>query len=252
MAALSFSKQAILDENAAQSNTIATQEQHVAASGLQTKARNQKPDSTALKMATAQNPILNKVQILDNQTGKPVVYKLTVSDNNSFMKELDNQEEMKKEFETWDWKHIMVLARGYLPIGFNVEEWQKLEENELYLEPASTGASLVLKNIQFGRGTSEFADAKTLQELDRLVLFMNENEDIIIRLEGHTDNIGDPGLNKELSLSRASKIRTHLALKGIDYERIRTSGWGGTRPLADNNTEEGREMNRRVELYIER
>ncbi|WP_291780960.1 OmpA family protein, partial [Cecembia sp.] len=122
----------------------------------------------------------------------------------------------------------------------------------LYLDPADSGASLVLRNIQFTRGTSEFADNRTLLELDRLVLFMKENEDITIRLEGHTDNLGDPGLNKELSIKRASKIRTYLAMKGIDFERIRTSGWGGTKPLANNNTQEGREINRRVELYIER
>lgn len=196
--------------------------------------------------------MLNEVQILDRQTGEAVSYKLTVSDNNSFIKELESQEEMRMAFDTWEWKHIMVLAKGYLPVGLSITEWQELESDILYLDPANSGASLVLKNIQFTRGTSDFADTKTIQELDRLVLFMKENEDITIRLEGHTDNLGDPGLNKELSIKRASKIRTYLAMKGIDFERIRTSGWGGTKPLANNNTQEGREINRRVELYIER
>lgn len=195
---------------------------------------------------------LKEVQILDAKTSEPLSYRLTLSDDSAFIKEVENQEEMRQAFNAWDWKHIMVLAKGYMPLGFNIEEWQQIEEGKLKMETAVSGASLVLKNIQFDRGTSEFADTKTLQELDRLVLFMKENQDIKIRLEGHTDNIGDPALNKELSIRRASKIRTYLALKGIDYERIRTTGWGGTRPLADNSSEEGREINRRVELYIER
>lgn len=210
------------------------------------------PELNTIEKADFQKLDLHEVKVLDRQTGEAISYKLTVSDNNSFIKELKTQEEMRVAFETWDWKHIMVLAKGYLPVGLSLGEWQELENDILYLDPADSGASLVLRNIQFTRGTSEFADNRTLLELDRLVLFMKENEDITIRLEGHTDNLGDPGLNKELSIKRASKIRTYLAMKGIDFERIRTSGWGGTKPLANNNTQEGREINRRVELYIER
>ena len=52
-------------------------------------------------------------------------------------------------------------------------------------------------------------------------------------------------------MKRASKIRGYLTINGVDFERVRISGWGGNRPIADNQTEEGRVLNRRVELLIE-
>jgi outer membrane protein OmpA-like peptidoglycan-associated protein len=127
----------------------------------------------------------------------------------------------------------------------------ELEGKEILLKPAVAGAAIILDNIQFNRGTSDFADSKSIQVLDNLVSFLKENEQIKIRLEGHTDNAGDPSLNKDLSLKRASKIRGYLTLNGIEFERVRISGWGGTRPIADNNSEEGRTINRRVEMLIE-
>jgi len=210
------------------------------------------PSNLPEKRETVEKVELKEIQILDARTSQLINYKLTLSDDSAFMKEVESQDEMRQAFNAWDWKHIMVMSKGYLPSGFSIEEWQNIEEGKVWLEPAFSGASIVLQNIQFNRGTADFADAKTIQELDRLVLFLKENQHIKVRLEGHTDNFGDPALNKQLSMNRASKIRTYLALKGIDYERIRTTGWGGSKPIADNNTEEGREINRRVELYIER
>jgi outer membrane protein OmpA-like peptidoglycan-associated protein len=52
-------------------------------------------------------------------------------------------------------------------------------------------------------------------------------------------------------MKRASKMRGYLTINGIEFERVRISGWGGTRPIADNNTEVGRTKNRRVEMLIE-
>jgi outer membrane protein OmpA-like peptidoglycan-associated protein len=52
-------------------------------------------------------------------------------------------------------------------------------------------------------------------------------------------------------MKRASKIRGYLTLNGVEFERVRISGWGGTRPIADNSTEEGKNKNRRVEMLIE-
>lgn len=195
---------------------------------------------------------LNLVQVLDIKSKKAVEYKITISNPNSIAKEVENQQNMQEEWDNWDWNSILVSAKGYIPANLSVEDWNALENNTLYMIPAVKGASLVLKNIQFSKGTAEFEDARSIQVLDQLLEFMQENEKIKIRLEGHTDNAGDPGLNKDLSFKRASKIRAYLTLKGINFERIRISGWGGTRPIADNSTEEGRELNRRVEMYIEK
>jgi outer membrane protein OmpA-like peptidoglycan-associated protein len=195
---------------------------------------------------------LNLVQILDIKSKKAIDYKITITNPNSITKELTDQQSMQEEWDKWDWNSILVSAKGYIPANLSIEDWNALENNRLYMIPAVSGASLVLKNIQFAKGTAEFEDARSIQVLDQLLNFMEENENIKIRLEGHTDNAGDPGLNKDLSLKRASKIRAYLTVKGIKFERIRISGWGGTRPIADNSTEEGRELNRRVEMYIEK
>ncbi|PSL07510.1 OmpA family protein [Cecembia rubra] len=194
---------------------------------------------------------LNKVQIMDKINKEPVEYLITIADE-QVKKVLKNQDEMQEEWEKWNWNYIEISARGYIPNSLTVEEWQQLNNNTLEMVPAKAGARWVLKKIQFARSSAEFADEGTIQELDLLVNFMQENELVKIRLEGHTDNAGDPVLNKELSLARASKIRSYLTMKGIDFERIRITGWGGSKPIADNSTETGREINRRVEMYIER
>lgn len=195
---------------------------------------------------------INDVKVLEVQTQIPVGYQLTLANEKGVTKQVRDDESLQDAFRQVRWSSILVSAQGYLPTSLTVAEWNSLENNILYLVPAKSGASLVLNNIQFVRGTSDFEDAISIQVLDQLVAFMESNPEIKIRLEGHTDNAGDPVLNKELSLKRASKIRAYLTLKGINFERIRISGWGGTRPVGDNNTEDGRELNRRVEMYIER
>lgn len=71
-----------------------------------------------------------------------------------------------------------------------------------------------------------------------------------VRLEGYTDNTGDSAANKQLSLDRANAIQALLIQRGIDPARISTDGWGEEKPVASNDTEEGRAQNRRTELVV--
>lgn len=71
-----------------------------------------------------------------------------------------------------------------------------------------------------------------------------------VRLEGYTDNTGDSAANKQLSLDRANAIQALLVQGGIDQDRISTDGWGDEKPVASNDTEEGRAKNRRTELVV--
>ena len=128
----------------------------------------------------------------------------------------------------------------------------EIDISELDSIPIEEGVRIVLNKIQFDQGTSDFANATTLAFLDALVCFMEDNATVRIRLEGHTDNLGDPQLTKELSLKRASKIRAYMTSKGVDFERIRIMAWGASKPVADNSTEAGKSLNRRVEMLIER
>jgi outer membrane protein OmpA-like peptidoglycan-associated protein len=192
------------------------------------------------------------INILDASTKYPIEYKIEIGNERGLKREIASQGQLWTELEDAQWVNISINSKGYLPQLFDKNSFVELEGKEILLNPAVAGTAIILENIQFNRGTSDFADAKSIQVLDDLVLFLKENSSITIRLEGHTDNAGDPSLNKDLSMKRASKIRGYFTLNGIEFERIRISGWGGTRPIADNNTEDGRIINRRVEMLIEK
>lgn len=211
------------------------------------------PEPTLME-ATPTEPVSTPrklVAVLDQNTQEPVAYQAKMINDRGMSQATQNQDEIFDSFELPNWTSVQIAAKGYIPVTLNESEWNALAGEKLYLKPAVAGTSIVLDNIQFNRGTSDFADAKSIQVLDQLVLFLKENESMKIRLEGHTDNAGDPILNKDLSMKRASKIRGYLTINGIEFERVRVAGWGGTKPVADNSTDEGRERNRRVELFID-
>ena|GEM_PF-396950 len=87
-------------------------------------------------------------------------------------------------------------------------------------------------------------------ELARLAQTLRENPGLRIRLDGHTDNGGDPKANLVLSQQRVAAIKAYLIKLGIDAGRLDTQGWGDTRPVAQNDTEANKRKNRRVEFVI--
>ena len=143
-------------------------------------------------------------------------------------------------------KKLALSAAGYLPQTLDVE---KLDDQVLMV-PVSKGTSMTLENVFFKRGTAELLDLNSMEFIRHLAEFLLENPGVKILLEGHTDNLGNPGLNRELSLDRASAIRDFLTDFGVEFERVRIAGWGGERPVANNRDEEGRQKNRRVEMRV--
>ncbi|HBE43391.1 MAG TPA: hypothetical protein DDW27_19760 [Bacteroidales bacterium] len=104
-------------------------------------------------------------------------------------------------------------------------------------------------NILFGFDKADLStDAKS--NLDKLVTVLNEYSDTNIELQGHTDSKGSESYNQTLSERRAATVSAYLFEKGIKTERVTTKGFGETLPKYDNNTEEGRAQNRRVEFLI--
>ena len=108
---------------------------------------------------------------------------------------------------------------------------------------------IVLKNIQFEQSKYNILPASN-EELNKLVAFLQKYKTIEIELAGHTDNVGNQMLNYKLSEQRVVAVKNFLMNKGIESTRIRTVAYGGTQPLADNNNEEGRKKNRRVEMKV--
>ena len=93
-------------------------------------------------------------------------------------------------------------------------------------------------------------DAASQPLIDRVVAMMKRHPDLFLRIEGHTDNTGDPDADLRLSAQRALAVQARLIAAHIDKKRLDAVGVGGLQPLADNNTAEGREKNRRIELVL--
>lgn len=110
------------------------------------------------------------------------------------------------------------------------------------------GRKLIIENLLFPTASSVLPDK--VKELDILADFMNVKQNIVIMVEGHTDNVGSEGLNDRLSLDRSESVKGYLVKHGISQLRIQTKGYGKKRPLASNDTEFGRKLNRRTEIII--
>ncbi|WP_234736322.1 OmpA family protein [Tellurirhabdus bombi] len=111
------------------------------------------------------------------------------------------------------------------------------------------GKTYQLSNLLFQQ--SEWTiQASSYPELDTLTALMKRHPTMEIELAGHTDNIGNPKLNVDLSRRRVETAKSYLVNKGIEPGRIKTQAYGGSRPLANNGKEETRRLNRRVEVTI--
>ena len=86
--------------------------------------------------------------------------------------------------------------------------------------------------------------------LDQLIDFLNENQNISIQVQGHTDNIGNDANNLKLSENRARSVYNYLIEKGIPEKRLSYKGFGKSMPVAGNDSEEGRAKNRRTVFVI--
>ena len=100
-------------------------------------------------------------------------------------------------------------------------------------------------NFDFGKATIR-PDSRPI--IEQIVQMMKANQDLKLSVEGHTDNVGDAQSNQTLSENRAKEVVAAIIAQGIDAGRLSPSGHGEDMPVADNNTEEGRAKNRRVEL----
>jgi OOP family OmpA-OmpF porin len=124
--------------------------------------------------------------------------------------------------------------------------------------PAATPAVVKGDSVQipgeivFDTGSATFkAGAGSDAVIDQLKIFMDQNPKItVLRIEGHTDNVGTPDANLTLSGQRALTVKNAAVAKGVARERLIAVGFGQSKPIADNSTEDGRAKNRRTEFRI--
>ncbi len=143
---------------------------------------------------------------------------------------------------------MTVSARGYLSRHDTLTTQRADLSRNFDLTPIEAGTKITLKNIYFDQSKYDLKP-ESYPELDRLVQVMRENRTMKIRLEGHTDVIGDFDANLDLSRNRVKAVRQYLATKGIDPNRVDAIGYGQSRPIKTGQGKAHPE-NRRVELVV--
>ncbi len=196
--------------------------------------------------------------VKDAVTNQAIEAEITITDNTT--KEIVSKAKSNAE----DGKYLVAIPcgknygiaiekKGHLFHSENVNlpctQGFKEIKKEIKLVNAKQGAKVVLRNIFFDTGKSDLRGEST-SELQRLVKLLNDNPTLKIEVSGHTDNIGDPKINQSLSELRATSVMNFLISNGINKTRLVAKGYGSSQPLDNNDSDAGRQNNRRTEFKI--
>ena len=120
---------------------------------------------------------------------------------------------------------------------------------DLYMQHIKEGIKVKIENLFFATNKTVILP-QSEQAMSDLANFLLENQTVTIHITGHTDAVGTDEANQILSEGRANAVRNDLIKRGVAAERMTAEGKGEKEPVADNDTEEGRQLNRRVEFVI--
>ena len=139
---------------------------------------------------------------------------------------------------------------------------KKMQDQKVAMERATAGTGVgvsqttdnrlrldIPSDISFATGRSE-VNANFAPILNQFASSLNQNPVTTVTVIGHTDSTGSDAINNPLSMDRANSTRNYLVARGVAPNRIGTDGRGSREPVADNNTTQGRDKNRRVEIYV--
>ncbi len=175
------------------------------------------------------------------KTGK--VYKGVSGTDGKFKMEIPGGDtyliKIKSVGEADDYSSIEVPA---------LQEGQRYGEMMLTIQ-IEIPKSFTLNNVNFDTGKSSLRSS-SYKELNEVAELMKYKPEMKMRIEGHTDNVGDPESNMKLSKARAEAVKNYLIKKGISADRLSSEGFGSTRPVALNDTAAGRQKNRRTEVHV--
>ncbi|AAV82403.1 OmpA family protein [Idiomarina loihiensis] len=155
-------------------------------------------------------------------------------------------------------RYVWGAAVGALA-GGAIGSYMDKQEEEFREELADSGVKVIRdgdnlrlqlpSNITFATGSANISQSFN-PVLDDVARVLKKYEKTTMLIEGHTDSTGSAEYNQQLSLNRANAVRNNLVGNGVDSRRVTTEGYGESMPVADNDTESGRQLNRRVELRI--
>ena len=188
-------------------------------------------------------PLGAEIEIVDNEINKVIFTSKCNSKTGKYLVSLPSGKNYG----------IAAKADGYLfhSENFNIPDtaaYQEIEKNIL-LYKVQVGSKMVLKNIFFDFDKATIRQ-ESISELSRLIKLLNDYPNIRVEISGHTDNKGSLDYNTNLSQSRAKSVVEYLISRGIKSSRLEYKGYAFKSPIATNDTEEGRQLNRRVEFKI--
>lgn len=184
------------------------------------------------------------IEVTDNETGRVVSTLNSNSATGEFLVPLPSGKDYG----------VTVKKDGYLFYSDNLNVPAATDYQEIIkvidLLPLRKDATIVLRNVFFATASAEL-DPKSHAELDKLIKILQDYPKMVIEISGHTDNVGSRPYNQNLSENRAASVVAYLATTGkIDKKRLQYAGYGFDRPIASNETADGRALNRRVEFKI--
>lgn len=203
------------------------------------------------------NEVRFKLKLLDNHTKKAVtgLIELEGEDGSSYVASSNNEGIVELTIDKNTDYFIKIQSRAYYTVSeqFKLTKFEmkyRAEVEKSYgLKKLEVGHTFNLSNIMFHQGTSKLISS-SFTELNKLLELMIEHPLMKIELCGHTENTGSAKANLILSQERVQVVMDYLIDNGVNPNRMRGVGYGGSRPIASNANEETRKLNRRVELVI--
>ncbi|MEN2993605.1 MAG: FG-GAP-like repeat-containing protein [Bacteroidia bacterium] len=145
--------------------------------------------------------------------------------------------------------YVEIIQRGFFPLRDSVTIPQGGLKRDFFLNPVEAEKAIVLRNIYFDFDKATLRP-ESIEELERVVRFLQENPSLRVEISGHTDSDGSDIYNLRLSQARAQAVVDYLVGRGIEATRLVARGYGESRPVAPNDTPENKQKNRRTELKI--
>ncbi len=194
--------------------------------------------------AKTNNPLLSYFTLTEINAGKDIITSFSDEKTGEFLLCLP----INRDYA------LNVSREGYL---FHSEHFSLTDYKEVFepyllniaLNPIIPGEVTIMRNIFFDSGKANLKD-ESLAELNKLYEFLIQNPSIAVEISGHTDDVGSEDYNMTLSDQRAQAVTDFLVAKGIDSNRLQHKGYGFTKPLTTNQTQEGRAKNRRTEIKV--
>ncbi len=188
-------------------------------------------------------PIGATIKYEDLKTGKEVGVAKSISSNGNYKITLP----YGKTYA------IYAEAKGYYSIHQNLDltktEQGSSMEQSIVMMPLKQGQTIRINNLFFDTGSSDIR-GESYSELDQLVEILKNDATLKIKIIGHTDDVGNDQSNLTLSENRAKSVVNYLIDKGISKTRLQFIGMGEKKPVKPNNTEENKQLNRRVEFTV--